>query len=404
MNRKQFFRLILIFSLLFIFCSFAIADTENIVIGGLLPLTGNASAQGLSYQTAIELAVEDVNIKYSELGLPYQVELSIADTESDPDKAKQLGDEMIQNGIHFIIGPLSSAEMKALENDAKDSDTILIGFGSTTPGLTSQENTIVRLCPDDTIQALALQRLFKKLDISPIIPVVRDDIYGRQFYDLINNLSGNGNFTAIDPIFYDPETESFNETIKEVSNVVKSIGSDSKIGVLIIGFDEAADILESASHIPEMESLYWFGTDAIALSDTIPKNKDIASFAAKTNFTATIFGELENEPSFIEFSKRIQEITGMKTTPYAIVINDTVQLAALTEMMSKDNPNRREIFVDNANHFYGVSGYTSLTPSGDRKFANIDYWRIKDDGNTFTWSKIGRFVNQMVGPIIDLRE
>ncbi|MDD1727833.1 MAG: hypothetical protein LUQ50_02040, partial [Methanospirillum sp.] len=256
----------------------------------------------------------------------------------------------------------------------------------------------------DTLQALALQKLFKKINITTVIPVVRDDIYGREFYGLINNLSGNENFTVMEPIFYDPDTDFINRTLDEVTSATKSVDKSSDSGILIIGFNEAADILKGASEYPDLASFSWFGTDAIALSDTIPRNSDIAAFAAKTNFTATIFGELENEPSFIEFSKRIQEITGMKTTPYAVVIHDAVHLAAMTDMMSHGIPDKRAIFVENADHFYGVTGYTSLTDAGERKFANIDYWRIKEDNGTYSWSKIGRFVNQMAGPIIDLKQ
>lgn len=93
----------------------------------------------------------------------------------------------------------------------------------------------------------------------------------------------------------------------------------------------------------------------------------------------------------------------MKTTPYAVVIDDAVRLAAMSEMISQEIPDKRAIFVENANHFYGVTGYTQLTKSGDRKFANIDYWRIKEDNGTYSWNKIGRFVNQMAGPIVDLK-
>ncbi|ACL17733.1 ABC transporter substrate-binding protein [Methanosphaerula palustris] len=378
-------------------------QTQTIVIGGLLPLSGNASAQGPSYKAAMELAAEDLNAKYATLGLPYQVRLRIADTGSDPDVAKKLGTEMIRDGIHFIIGPLSSAEMTALEETATQSHTILIGFGSTAPGLTSQNNTIVRLCPDDTIQAQALQGLFKKENYSTIIPVVRNDIYGQKFYEILDNLSENGTFTLTDPIYYEPGTASFNTTIEEITRDVHDVPSHSRSAVLVLGFDETADILNAASQSSELGSLSWVGTDGIALSDSVLKNRNVAAFAAKTNFTATIYGEMENEPKFMDFSKRIQNISGLKPTPYAVVIDDAVQLAALTEMTGKGITDKRPLFLDNADHFYGVSGYTFLTESGDRRYTNIDFWRVKDKGGDYSWTKIGRFVDQMAGPMMDMK-
>ncbi|MFH0968267.1 MAG: ABC transporter substrate-binding protein [Methanobacteriota archaeon] len=317
---------------------------------------------------------------------------------------KKLGEEMIQDGIHFIVGPITSEEMLALEDDATKSDTILIGFGSTTPGISSQENTIVRLCPNDTIQALALQGLFNKTNITTIIPVVRDDIYGQNLYGLLANLSENGNFSLSEPIFYEPSSSSFNKTIETVTTSVRTTGLKQGVGVLIVGFNEASDILKEASQNTDLDTLSWFGTDGIALTEIIPKNQDIAEFAAKTNFTATIYGELENEAPFKEYSKRLQDAAGMKPNSYAIVIYDAVQLAVMTDIMSQGNQHKRAIFVDNANHFYGVSGYTSLTLTGDRKYANIDYWRIKENDGSYSWSKIGRYINQMIGPIIEVRK
>ncbi|PWR74356.1 ABC transporter substrate-binding protein [Methanospirillum lacunae] len=401
----DFYRPLFIFICLSLLCGFVLAEnqTQTIVIGGLLPLTGNGSAHGPSYKAAMEMAADDLNSKYTSLGLPYQVKLNIVDTETNPDIAKKIGTEMIKEGTHFIVGPLTSEEMKALEKTAKDSNTVLIGYGSTTPGISSEDNTIIRLCPDDKIQALGIQALFKKSNYTTIIPVVRDDVYGQNLYDLMSNLSKTGNFTLTDPIMYEAGTNQFDTTVDKIAQTVQSINQKSGVAVLIIGFDEATEILNTASKNKDLSTVSWVGTDGIALSDSPLKNKNVAEFAVKTNFTATIYGEMENEPKFMEFSKRLQTATGIKPTPYAVVIDDAVQLAALTNIMSPGNPDYRSVFIDNANHFYGISGYTSVTDAGDRKFANIDFWTIKDNNGTYGWTKIGRFVNQMAGPVIEMK-
>lgn len=402
----DFHRPLFILICLSLLCGIVLAEnqTQTIVIGGLLPLTGNGSAQGPSYKAAMEMATEDLNTKYTSLGLPYQVKLNIVDTQTDPEIAKKLGTEMINEGIHFIVGPLTSEEMKALEKTAKESNTVLIGYGSTTPGISSEDNTIIRLCPDDKIQALGIQALFKKSNYTTIIPVVRDDVYGQTLYDLMSNLSNTGNFTLTDPIMYEAGTNQFDTSVDKIAQTLQSLDQKSGVAVLIIGFDEATEILNTASKNKELSTISWVGTDGIALSDSPLKNKDVAEFAAKTNFTATIYGEMENEPKFMEFSKRLQTATGLKPTPYAVVIDDAVQLAALTEIMSPGNPDYRSVFVDNANHFYGISGYTSVTDAGDRKYANIDFWTIKNNNGDYGWTKIGRFVNQMAGPVIEMKK
>ncbi|WP_319580799.1 ABC transporter substrate-binding protein [uncultured Methanospirillum sp.] len=230
-----------------------------------------------------------------------------------------------------------------------------------TPGISSKDNTIFRLCPDDTIQAQGIMGLLKKQNYTTIIPVVRNDVYGQELLELVSNLSTKGNYTLTTPVYYETGTNSFNSTVDKIAESVQSVDKKTGTAVLAIGFDEVTDLLEEASQNLVLSSVPWFGTDGIALSDSVLKKKNAAEFATKTNFTATMYGEIENEPTFMEFSKRLQNATGIKATPYAVVINDAVQLAALTEIMSPGVTDTGPIFLDNACHFYGLSGYTSLT-------------------------------------------
>ena len=272
-----------------------------------------------------------------------------------------------------------------------------------TPGISSKDNTIFRLCPDDTIQAQGIMSLLKKQNYTTIIPVVRNDVYGQELFEQVSNLSTKGNFTLTTPVYYKPGTNSFNSTVDEIAESVQSVDKKTGTAVLVIGFDEVSDLLEEASQNPVLSSVPWFGTDGIALSDSVLKKKNAVEFAAMTKFTATMYGEMENEPKLVEFSKRLQNATGLKATPYTVVINDAVQLATLTEIMSPRVIEKGPIFLDNACHFYGVSGYTSLTDTGDRKFANIDFWTVKQNDGQYSWTKISRFVNQMAGPIVEMK-
>lgn len=407
----KFEKILLLLFLVSLVVGFTNADnlTKTIEIGGLLPLTGDLSSHGPTYKTAMELATEELNAKYLSLGYPYQVHLHIEDTGSDPQIALEKGKLLINEGISFIIGPESSAETQALEETAKESGTLLIGFGSTTPGISTPENTIIRLCPDDNMQAQALAGLFKKKQYSTIVPVVRDDIYGQKLYELLKNESEKGNFTLTNPVTYSPDTKDFNKTTTLLAQSIRDIQSKSnasagKTAVLCIGLNEGVAILASAADTEGLDTIPWMGTDGIALSDSLMKDPKVADFAIKTHLIATIFGELENEKSFMDFSAEVTAKSGLRSTPYAVVIDDAVQLAALSSIMSQGISDKKPIFVDIARHFYGVTGLTYVTDSGDRKFANIDYWGLqKEDGN-YSWEKEGRFVNQMAGPMVDMKK
>jgi branched-chain amino acid transport system substrate-binding protein len=79
-----------------------------ILIGALLPLTGDLSSYGETSHAALLDAVAEINAR----GLR-QVELLVADTQTDPARAADLLLAFARQGIKVVIGPYSSSEVRA---------------------------------------------------------------------------------------------------------------------------------------------------------------------------------------------------------------------------------------------------------------------------------------------------
>ena len=64
------------------------ASEQEMVIGALLPLTGDYTSAGVASQAALQVAIEDLNAYYQQVGSPKRIRLVILDTKSDPLTAK----------------------------------------------------------------------------------------------------------------------------------------------------------------------------------------------------------------------------------------------------------------------------------------------------------------------------
>src|SRR3989344_9473822 len=95
---------------------------ERVVIGAILPLTGDAAPYGLSAQRGIELAVKEVNqrdILRENLAVVYE------DSSCDSLKAERAAQNMITaHGMKIVIGDLCSSSTAAVARIADQNNVV----------------------------------------------------------------------------------------------------------------------------------------------------------------------------------------------------------------------------------------------------------------------------------------
>jgi len=90
---------------------------DKIVLGAAVSLTGKYSSNGVHTQNGYNMAVERINsmggVKVG--GKTYKFEIIYYDDESNPKRAAQLAERLInQDGVEFMLGPYSSGLTKAM--------------------------------------------------------------------------------------------------------------------------------------------------------------------------------------------------------------------------------------------------------------------------------------------------
>src|SRR3989344_2337607 len=148
---------------------------ERIVIGAILPLTGDAAAYGSSAQRGIDLAVKEINQRdflYGTLVVVYD------DSSCDPLKAERAAQNMIAApGVKIIVGDLCSASTAAVARVVDQNNVVLI-----TP---ARADGVFSITPADVDAA----------DLSRGTPVFRElykrvyneepDVFAAQSYDAV---------------------------------------------------------------------------------------------------------------------------------------------------------------------------------------------------------------------------
>ena len=376
---------------------------KEFVVGAILPFTGSLSSIGKSVKIALENAENDVNKHFEEMNSSSHFRLLMADSKTSPEESLVAIKKLHENGAKIIVGPATSTAVSAVKGYADANNIILISYSSTSPLLSIKGDNLFRLVPDDTYQGKIIAQRMINDGIKVIVPFWRSDIYGNELYN-----STKSNFEKLggkveEGINYHPYTGKFatslhrinfimwNQDLEKlsgiVSDAVRKYGVHS-VGVYIISYDEITPILIQAPLYGMLEKVRWYGSDSIAQNHHITKNVDSAMFAMKTNFTNPLYSiSNETEESHAlekELEKKLHEVGSIT---YPAIAYDSYWIATLsldknsTIISDKENFSKsfKELVVETAESFEGMSGRIKLNAAGDRIGGNYDFWIVGKD-------------------------
>jgi branched-chain amino acid transport system substrate-binding protein len=133
------------------------ADSKEIVIGAVAPLTGDIATFGKSSEEALKLLEEQVN-KEGILG-GKKIKFSIQDDENDPTKSANAVQKLIDDDVVAIIGPVSSKCAMSAGPVATKEKTLMMTSTATNPKVTTEGGEYVyRACFIDPFQGTILAK------------------------------------------------------------------------------------------------------------------------------------------------------------------------------------------------------------------------------------------------------
>jgi ABC-type branched-subunit amino acid transport system substrate-binding protein len=384
---------------------------KEFLVGAILPFTGSLSSIGKSVKIALENAENDVNKHFEEMNSSSHFRILMADSKTSPEESLVAIKRLHENGAKIIIGPATSTAVSAVKDYADTNDIILLSYASTSPLLSIKGDNLFRLVPDDSYQGRIMAQRMIDDGIKAIVPLWRGDIYGNELYK-----STKSNFEKLggkveEGVNYHPFTGKFatslhrinflmwNQDLEKLSVIVseaaRKYGVDS-VGVYAISFDEITPILIQSPLYEILEKVRWYGSDSIAQNHHITKNVDSAMFAMKTNFSNPLYS-ISGETAHAleeELEKKLHEVGSIT---YPAIAYDSYWIAALSldnnSTLNSDKEKLtksfKELVVETAESFEGMSGQINLNAAGDRIGGNYDFWIVGKDNDTqsYEWIK-----------------
>jgi len=195
----------------------ATTSDDEIVIGALLPLSGDSRDHGISLKEGIELALDEINNN------GHNIRVEVRDTESKGTTALEKYFELYDQGVRVFIGPIDSDVTEAVAPFAEIYKTPLITFGTST-NLAEFTNYIFKISPSDKYLSskVATEMTASVLENNPdktakLAVVWAQNSFARSFYENVEKYANS--------VPVHEEDEEGHKSIEVISIPITSINS-----------------------------------------------------------------------------------------------------------------------------------------------------------------------------------
>lgn len=366
-------------------------------IGAALPLTGDLAAYGATGKAALTLAENQINAALSASNAGYSINLLFEDTQTEPDVALTVTQDLAAKGVQVIIGYYSTSELSNSLNYAQTNHIVLISPASTGLNLAIVKPYIYRFVPADDKQGPAAAAALKSLNITYIVPFARDDAYGN---GLVNSTESAfkalGGSYDTNGISYSTSTTDFSSYVgllnTEVTNAIATYGA-SHVAVYAVTFDEIESIIDSATQYPALSEVRWFGSDGNTPSGGVAADSTAAAFATSVGFEGTDFSPSTSDIQ-TQVANYVKSQTGYTADPYAFGIYDALWVVAKTIAFTQQYSGTaiNSALPTIADQSFGASGLTELNSYGDRTTGDYEIYQIYQvNATSYNWRPAGLY-------------
>lgn len=369
-------------------------------IGLLLPMTGSLSSLSQDAVAVRDQALSDLKLHFSRLGVKTRLSLKTLDTASNPATAAAQAGILADQGYRIIIGPMGSAECEAVLPVAAARGLVLVSPSSTSQSLAIAGDNLYRLVLSDENQAKALAVYLRERGAEALVQVVRDDVYGQDLaIDLAMEFSELGGVAAMalpyDPDALDPAAlaEEINTSATEAAGEVP--GGMAATAVVLVGYDETADILAACAAHPALAQAIWTGSDGVAQNAAVLDDPTAAAFAEQTGFTAPTFTRdpaAQPRPGLVLADMVLREDIRSRAPDreesLALGIWDGIWLAgyALNQAGPKAEVDALKSALESVAAIYvGVNGMLRFNDAGDMRYGDYGFYTVTETDASPAW-------------------
>lgn len=356
------------------------------VVIGVIPSTTSNFEDYLPFFS--EIIENDLNLYAQTVDSDLEFSFVIRDAHGQAALHLEEVQYMHRLGVNMIIGGMWSSQACASLSYCNDNGIILFSPSSTSPLLAIEEDNLFRLAPTDVKQGVPIAEMLVSKGIEAVVLIQRGDAWGDYIYNILDDELSERGGVIVKKIRYAGETMEFHNYLVEAeaaaADAVEEYGWE-KVGVELISFSEAVEVLRAAKDFPTLYNLTWFGTDGTVhsrqLIDDVPEEAE----HLKLYSINPIIPDTEASGALMD---RYEQVVGPPLGFYTACSYDIAMILgrAVIEAESVEIDDLKMIIPDVCEDYEGITGLCKLDESDDRATTNYGiYSYCFKDGELGCW-------------------
>lgn len=191
----------------------------TIEFGAVLPLTGSSAVYGESVRKGIELAYEQIQARED---LEQTIGLRILDSESDPDKAAQLLEQLYDEGVLAVIGGVTTAEALAMVPVADRADRVLLSPSASSPELTGISKNFFRVFFSDFDEGTKMGVFAAGKGYNSVVILAKEETWARGVQEIFVEVFGGNDGEVMEVLEFPEGTSDFSGLVERVNTLEPS--------------------------------------------------------------------------------------------------------------------------------------------------------------------------------------
>ncbi len=187
---------------------------QKVVVGAVLPLSGEFALYGEPIRKGIELAFEQIE---QQGGLPFGLDLQIEDSQGDPDRAVELLGKLFDAGAPAVIGGVTTQEALAMVEVADKRDRVLLSPSASSPRLSGISTNFFRVFPSDFLEGTKMGHFATQtLGVHTVVIVAAESQYAKGIQQVFKAEAERDGAKVLDVIEYPRNTSDLGGVIERV--------------------------------------------------------------------------------------------------------------------------------------------------------------------------------------------
>jgi branched-chain amino acid transport system substrate-binding protein len=390
----------------------------EIPIGVLVDLSGSLTTYGNDIKTTTTIAAEDINKKFEAEGKPYRVKLYVEDTKADAKIALDTVMALQTKGVKLIVGPMSSGEVKNINEYTRTNKIITASPSSTAEvkyiGVTTPEEKkyLCRFVATDSFQTKSIARLAKDLGVKAVVITYVGNAWGKgleefgraEFEKQGIVVKNSVEYPNPPPADFSPYTATLEENVNELMKTYNK----EEIAVVTFSYEEVATMLAQTKADSVLLNVKWIGCDGVTKSSKVIS--DVPEKANKIGLYSTV-SETQGGTECEALNKTCNQLTGNSPQSYGLNAYDATWVLAIASAQVYDKegkynedavaealPKVAEEYSAGTYGVYPVSGEVKFNEYKDRvgseyriyavsggAWKEVGVWKFATD--EITWNK-----------------